>query len=298
MDNHISEKASTPNPELLAQFENAAKTGDTLTIKNLISMGVDVNTLFSRERTALMYAAKNGHNATVDALIQAGANVHLLAEREGYMWSRKDIEQATETIFNGMQDVTLTLLFRKIINLPATTKFTQEHAKKFFESSINGNNALLYAVDGEHIKVAFQLLNMMSEKGKEESTTLVKDHPTRPVKLKKVMDEYNNYISEFENKITKPFFEALIADRDLPNELWTNYIFPFIAHITSPKWYHPRIEQDLASLFSKMFISHDEVSMTIPKPLIFSAANILNEPAELKDNNEPAEQPKRSPNHS
>ena len=59
-----------------SQFIEAAKRGDTVSIKALLETGANVNTTDINDRTALMWAAQKGHTETAQALLEAGADVN------------------------------------------------------------------------------------------------------------------------------------------------------------------------------------------------------------------------------
>ncbi len=58
------------------QLIEAAKKGDTVSIKALLEAGADVNAKDNDGLTALMWAAVRGHTETAQALLEAGADVN------------------------------------------------------------------------------------------------------------------------------------------------------------------------------------------------------------------------------
>ena len=56
-------------------FSEAARRGDAAAVKKLLDAGVDVNTKFRYNRTALSFAADRGHADVVKLLLDRGADV-------------------------------------------------------------------------------------------------------------------------------------------------------------------------------------------------------------------------------
>ena len=57
------------------QFQDAARKGDAATVKKLLDEGVDVNTKFRYDATALFYACDHGHVEVVKVLLDKGADM-------------------------------------------------------------------------------------------------------------------------------------------------------------------------------------------------------------------------------
>ena len=57
------------------QFQDAARKGDAATVKRLLDEGVDVNTKFRYNATALFYACDAGHLEVVKVLLDKGADL-------------------------------------------------------------------------------------------------------------------------------------------------------------------------------------------------------------------------------
>jgi hypothetical protein len=55
------------------QFQEAARKGDAATVRKLLDEGVDVNTKFRYNATALFYACDHGHIEVVKVLLEKGA---------------------------------------------------------------------------------------------------------------------------------------------------------------------------------------------------------------------------------
>ena len=62
--------------DINSQLVEAAKNGDTVSIKALLEAGADVNTTDANDRTALIWAAQKGHTETAQALLEAGADLN------------------------------------------------------------------------------------------------------------------------------------------------------------------------------------------------------------------------------
>ncbi len=57
------------------QFQDAARKGDATTVRKLLDEGVDVNTKFRYDATALFYACDHGHLEVVKVLLDRGADM-------------------------------------------------------------------------------------------------------------------------------------------------------------------------------------------------------------------------------
>ena len=57
------------------ELQDAARKGDAATVRKLIDEGVDVNTKFRYNATALFYACDHGHVEVVKALLEKGADL-------------------------------------------------------------------------------------------------------------------------------------------------------------------------------------------------------------------------------
>ena len=65
--------AQAPPPTKAEQLQEAARKGDAATVKKLLDEGVDVNTKFRYNATALFYASDHGHVDVVKVLLDHGA---------------------------------------------------------------------------------------------------------------------------------------------------------------------------------------------------------------------------------
>jgi Ankyrin repeats (3 copies) len=69
--------AQAPPLTKAEQFQDAARKGDAATVKKLLDDGVDVNTKFRYNATALFYACDHGHLEVVKVLLERGADMGL-----------------------------------------------------------------------------------------------------------------------------------------------------------------------------------------------------------------------------
>ena len=67
--------AQAPALTKAEQFQDAARKGDAATVKKLLDEGVDVNTKFRYNATALFYACDHGHLEVVKVLLDHGADM-------------------------------------------------------------------------------------------------------------------------------------------------------------------------------------------------------------------------------
>ena len=65
--------AQAPPPTKAERLQDAARKGDAAAVKQLLDEGVDVNTKFRYNATALFYAADHGHVEVVKVLLDHGA---------------------------------------------------------------------------------------------------------------------------------------------------------------------------------------------------------------------------------
>jgi ankyrin repeat protein len=69
--------AQAPPLTKAEQLQEAARKGDAATVKKLLDEGVDVNTKFRYNATALFYACDHGHLEVVKVLLDRGADMAL-----------------------------------------------------------------------------------------------------------------------------------------------------------------------------------------------------------------------------
>ena len=69
--------AQAPPLTRAEQFQDAARKGDAVAVKTLLDEGVDVNTKFRYDATALFYACDHGHLEVVKILLDRGADMSL-----------------------------------------------------------------------------------------------------------------------------------------------------------------------------------------------------------------------------
>ena len=67
--------AQAPPLTKAEQFQDAARKGDAAAVKKLLDEGVDVNTKFRYNATALFYACDHGHLEVVKVLLDKGADL-------------------------------------------------------------------------------------------------------------------------------------------------------------------------------------------------------------------------------
>ena len=67
--------AQAPPLTKAEQLQDAARKGDAATVKKLLDEGVDVNTKFRYDATALFYACDHGHVEVVKVLLDHGADM-------------------------------------------------------------------------------------------------------------------------------------------------------------------------------------------------------------------------------
>ena len=67
--------AQAPPLTKAEQLQDAARKGDAAAVKKLLDDGVDVNTKFRYDATALFYACDHGHVEVVKVLLDRGANM-------------------------------------------------------------------------------------------------------------------------------------------------------------------------------------------------------------------------------
>ena len=67
--------AQAPLPTKAEQLQDAARKGDAAAVKKLLDEGVDVNTKFRYNATALFYACDHGHLEVVKVLLDHGADM-------------------------------------------------------------------------------------------------------------------------------------------------------------------------------------------------------------------------------
>jgi hypothetical protein len=67
--------AQAPALSKTDQFQDAARKGDAAAVKKLLDEGVDVNTKFRYDATALFYACDHGHVEVVKVLLDRGADL-------------------------------------------------------------------------------------------------------------------------------------------------------------------------------------------------------------------------------
>lgn len=64
-----------PSPTKAEQLQDTARKGDAATVRKLLDEGVDVNTKFRYNATALFYACDHGHVEVVKVLLDKGADL-------------------------------------------------------------------------------------------------------------------------------------------------------------------------------------------------------------------------------
>ena len=69
--------AQAPPLTKAEQLQDAARKGDAAAVKKLLDEGVDVNTKFRYNATALFYACDHGHLEVVKVLLDHGADMSI-----------------------------------------------------------------------------------------------------------------------------------------------------------------------------------------------------------------------------
>jgi ankyrin repeat protein len=67
--------AQAPPPTKAEQLQDAARKGDAAAVRKLLDEGIDVNTKFRYNATALFYACDHGHVDVVKVLLEKGADL-------------------------------------------------------------------------------------------------------------------------------------------------------------------------------------------------------------------------------
>lgn len=76
--------AQAPPLTKAEQFQDAARKGDAAAVKKLLDEGVDVNTKFRYNATALFYACDHGHVEVVKVLLERGADLNVKDSYYGF----------------------------------------------------------------------------------------------------------------------------------------------------------------------------------------------------------------------
>ena len=69
--------AQAPSPTRAEQLQDAAQKGDAAAVKRLLDSGVDVNTKFRYNATALFFACDAGNIDVVKVLLDHGADMNI-----------------------------------------------------------------------------------------------------------------------------------------------------------------------------------------------------------------------------
>src|SRR6476620_946386 len=76
--------AQAPALSKTDQLQDAARKGDAAAVKKLLDEGVDVNTKFRYNATALFYACDHGHLEVVKVLLDRGADMYIKVTFYGF----------------------------------------------------------------------------------------------------------------------------------------------------------------------------------------------------------------------
>lgn len=144
-------------------FVYAASIGNNNFVLNIVSQGIDINTISSNGEAALHKAIKNNHLSTVNILLEAGANPNLKIEKD---WeysplmialSKREIDYAIfQALLEAGSNINATsskgetvLMFAVLtLNLEVGLKAVKQLLKLGINvnaKDINGYNALYYA---------------------------------------------------------------------------------------------------------------------------------------------------------
>lgn len=73
----LARAGQSPASDKADAFQEAARKGDVAAVRKLLDEGVDVNTKFRYDRTALAFACDRGHVDVVKLLLERGADVNV-----------------------------------------------------------------------------------------------------------------------------------------------------------------------------------------------------------------------------
>lgn len=120
---------------LTEQLSQAAESGDTATVQQLLKDGADINGHDALGRTAVMAATHNNQVDTVRILIQAGADINI-----------RDNRMDNPFLYAGAEG--LLDILKLTIDAGADTKLTNRF----------GGTALIPAAERGHVEIVYELL--------------------------------------------------------------------------------------------------------------------------------------------
>lgn len=142
--------------DLNSDLLEAAKQGDTATVKALLAKGADVNAKDKEfGQTALMVAAKGGHTEKKNGYIMGGGFFRVMPGSAGVRVEPAEVDGTRARILEVVppQETTVKIGdYLKIVEA-LITKGADVHAKNKY-----GVTALMYAADGGHAETVEMLL--------------------------------------------------------------------------------------------------------------------------------------------
>ena len=159
-----NETVSSSNPVLNISIHQAALDGQISQLRNLLTTGVDVNTVDEDGRTPLMYAAFNGHADIISLLIDKGALINA-SDSEGrtalMMASSGPFPAAVKILLDHQADPNLTdkeehftaLMYAAAEGQLEVVKILLANRADPAMKDIDGDDALTFARNNGHAAI-------------------------------------------------------------------------------------------------------------------------------------------------